>query len=168
MGFVVKLLLPSWREGWDNRPILGEICITLEGVKLNLSNDYSNSDSQEQICTEQTAPNWLAFSKQLNERGKNTLEHLPRSWLFSPSVKADSALLPSSRNNKIQTFPAKVQLELIIFIINPRHWYYCVFLRKCVRKQGVLFPANISSSPFHLWTLGHQDNTIRRKWHGYL
>jgi len=53
-------------------------------------------------------------------------------------LQLNAALLPSSRNNNVQTFPAKVQLQLtiIFIIIIARYWYYCIFLRKCVGKQG--------------------------------
>lgn len=40
----------------------------------------------------------------------------------------------------MQTFPAKVQLQLIIFfIVIARYWYYCISPRKCVGKQVCLF-----------------------------
>lgn len=60
----------------------------------------------------------------------------------------------------MQTFPAKAQLQLIIFfIVIARYWYYCISPRKCVGKQVCLFlfcfffPVDkqicyISSSPF--------------------
>lgn len=161
------MLLPTWRKGWDNLPIFGEICTNVEGVKLNLSSNISLhlilmllKSKSISFGTEQTAPNWLAFSKQLNERGKNTLEHLLKSsplTLFwnNKSWMLHYYHLPGT--TKYKHFQLKCNCNLLLFLllllgIVQRN--ICAFFSK-----GKTYRLHILPS-FSFWTLTHKDKNL--------
>lgn len=121
------MLSRIWRKVWDHFPAFGEIHTILDGVKLNLSYDLPLQliimllkSKSVSFGTEQTAPNWLAFSKQLNERGKNTLEHLLRSSPLTLLCNSKSWMLHYyhlPRTTKHKHFQLKCNCKLLFLLL---------------------------------------------------